>query len=256
MDKFNTLKLFIYEKKKYFLVFLVILLISLVSFSFIFLSKNKSEEIVAYSDVLETKNDVDNEDKSEEEVKEEYYFVDVKGYVNSPGVYSLLKGKRVVDAINQAGGLKTQADTSLLNLSREIRDEMVIIVYSKDEVNSYNKVEQKEEVKVEICQKEPINDACINDSDKDNFESSTNNENDLKEEINTSPEEEEKSEKININTATLEELMTLSKIGESKALAIIEYRNTKGNFKTIEEIKNVSGIGDTLFNTIKDNITV
>ena len=61
---------------------------------------------------------------------------------------------------------------------------------------------------------------------------------------------------ININTATLEELMTLSGVGESKALSIIEYRNNVGGFKSIEEIKNVSGIGDAAFEKIKNNITI
>ena len=67
---------------------------------------------------------------------------------------------------------------------------------------------------------------------------------------------EEKNQKVNINKASKEELMTLSKIGESKALAIIEYRETNGNFKSIEDIKNVSGIGDKLFEEIKEYITV
>ena len=61
---------------------------------------------------------------------------------------------------------------------------------------------------------------------------------------------------ININTATLEELMTLSGVGESKALSIIEYRNNVGGFKSIEEIKNVRGIGDAAFEKIKNNITI
>ena len=61
---------------------------------------------------------------------------------------------------------------------------------------------------------------------------------------------------ININTATKEELMTLSSIGEAKAEKIIEYRNLNGSFKTIEDIKNVSGIGDKLYDTIKAYITV
>ena len=62
--------------------------------------------------------------------------------------------------------------------------------------------------------------------------------------------------KLSINEASKEELMTLNGIGESKALSIIEYRNTNGSFKNIEEIKNVSGIGDAAYEKIKDNITV
>ena len=62
--------------------------------------------------------------------------------------------------------------------------------------------------------------------------------------------------KVSINTASKEELMTLSGIGEAKAGAIIEYREKNGNFASIEDIKNVSGIGDAIFEKIKDNITI
>ena len=61
---------------------------------------------------------------------------------------------------------------------------------------------------------------------------------------------------ININTASKEELMTLTGIGESKANDIINYRNTNGPFKSIEEITKVSGIGDNIHSQIKENITV
>lgn len=65
-----------------------------------------------------------------------------------------------------------------------------------------------------------------------------------------------KAGKININTATKEELMTLTGIGESKALNIIEYRETNGRFQTIEELKNISGIGTATFEKLKEQITV
>lgn len=258
MDKLNTIKLFFYEKKKYIIALSIVLLMLLISSFYLLIHHEKVEEIVTFSDTLEEKNELKEEGVMEKEDELEYYYVDVKGYVNSPGVYSLLKGKRVVDAINQAGGLRENADTSLLNLSREISDEMVIIVYSKEEMNSYGEKE-KEGSKAEICLSEPVNDACtIVPPKEDNDDEiiaegniilgENKEEKEDKEEVNQS--------KININEASIEELMTLSKIGESKALAIIEYRETNGCFKTVEEIKNVSGIGEALFNTIKDNITV
>ena len=78
-------------------------------------------------------------------------------------------------------------------------------------------------------------------------------------EVNNCVEEKNKEEsknKVNINTAGVEEFTTLSGIGEAKAKSIIEYRNSKDNFKSIDDIKSISGIGEALFNKIKDNITV
>ena len=174
--------------------------------------------------------------KKKEEVKEEIteYKVDIKGEVNSPGIYSLKVDSRVIDVINLAGGLTDNADTSVLNLSKKIEDEMVIIVYSREQVKDFAKTKEIEEqvlIKCEVYE-ELINGACIKKEEN--------------KEINT---------KVNINTATKEELMTLPGIGEAKAKDIIAYRE-KEAFTTIEDIKKVSGIGDSLFAKIKENITI
>jgi competence protein ComEA len=66
----------------------------------------------------------------------------------------------------------------------------------------------------------------------------------------------EEQAKININTATAEELSTLKEIGEKKSVAIMEYRENHGHFTKIEDIKNVKGIGDKIFEEIKDSITI
>ena len=66
----------------------------------------------------------------------------------------------------------------------------------------------------------------------------------------------ENNTKVNINTADINTLTTISGIGESKAKSIIEYRNTSGNFNKIEDIMNVTGIGESLFEKIKNSITV
>ncbi len=66
----------------------------------------------------------------------------------------------------------------------------------------------------------------------------------------------EEKANININTATAEELSTLKGIGEKKAASIMEYRENHGNFTKIEDIKNVKGIGDKIFEEIKDSITI
>ena len=117
---------------------------------------------------------------------------------------------------------------------------MVIIVYSKTEVADFHKTKEIEKQVEEQCQQKNeealINDACIK----------------TEEEV----KKEEKTGKISINNATKEELMTLPGIGESKAKEIINYREKNGPFKTVEDLKKVTGIGDNIFAQIKENITL
>ncbi len=174
------------------------------------------------------------EDTKEEKTEEIKVIIDIKGEVVNPGVYELTTQNNVNDAINMAGGLTKKSDTSNINLSKKLSDEMVIIVYSKEQIK---KMKEKDEI---VC--EPCNNACIKEDDEksklDNNENSKTN------------------SKININTATKEELLLLNGIGEAKAEAIIEYRTKNGNFTNVEDIKNVSGIGDAAFEKIKDQITL
>lgn len=117
---------------------------------------------------------------------------------------------------------------------------MVIIIYSKFQVQDFKKTKEIEVQVTEKCiQKDENalkNDACIT-SDS------------LKEEVKVNG-------KISLNKATKEELMTLTGIGEAKAKDIINYRDKNGGFKTIEDLKKVNGIGDSIFAKIKENITV
>lgn len=204
-------------------------------------------------------NNIVNENKTDEVI--EYIYVDIKGYVNKPGVYKVEKNgnKRIQDLITLAGGLKKDADTSIINLSTKLKDEMVVIIYSKKELDDFVKTKETLNNKVDICEKEEVkNDACICEDDiNNNFDSdNSNNEENKDNSQNNNPNNNETNSKVNINTASKELLMTLSGIGESKANAIITYRNEVGLFLTIEDIKNVSGIGDSAFEKIKDSITV
>ena len=182
---------------------------------------------------------IKKEKKEETIEKVEEYMVDIKGEVNNPGIYKLKKGSRVIDVVGEAGGLTESADTSVINLSKKITDEMVIIIYSRQEVENWVATKQQEEYLQKKCLLEEEgqveNDACIEEK--------------------TEPEEKQPSTMVNINTATKEELMTLPGIGETKAEAIIYY-SKKTPFKKIEDLKNVSGIGDSTFEEIKSNITV
>ena len=214
-------------------IFLILLGISIVLVGVIFvLYENyytKNEEVIDIFKDKEEKVVVEEESDTLKDKEIEKVVVDIKGMVANPGVYEVSSSSRVNDVIELAGGLLSDADTSLINLAKIVSDEMTIIIYSNEEVL----LKYKEEVCVCDC---PLisNDACIDSSD-----SGTNN-----------------SNLININTASIEELMKVSGIGESKAAAIIKYREENGKFKTIEDIMNVSGIGESLFEKIKNYITV
>lgn len=154
--------------------------------------------------------------------------VDVKGMVKKAGVYELAKDSIVNDAIKKAGGLTSKADTTNVNLSKSLTNEMVIYIPKKEEVT-----------------KSTVNDALV---DKSNSVGFIDNE--------SSNETTNTTTKVNINTATLKDLITLNGIGESKAQAILEYRTKNGNFKTLEDLKKVSGIGEAAYEKIKDNICI
>lgn len=195
------------------------------------------EKSTTKSEIIEESSLVKKKEKQQEikeEIKEEYK-VDIKGEVQFPGMYSLLKDSRVIDVIEKAGGLTENADISVINLSKKIQDEMVIIIYSREEVINFEKTKEVEKQVLSMCEQKDenslFNNACINTSTQT-------------------------SGKISLNTATVEELMTLNGVGESKAKDIINYRKKNGPFSSIEEIMNITGIGESLFAKIKEDITV
>lgn len=181
------------------------------------------------SKVIETKEMEDvliKEEKNYEVIK-----VDIKGAVNKPGVYEVIESARVIDVIEIAGGLTKKANTDYINLSKTVENEMIIWIYTNDEIKDFIKQDIIYEYIEKECNCPDVStSACINNNDNNN-------------------------KLININKATKEELMTITGLGETKALSIIEYRlNTP--FSKIEDIKNVTGIGDSLFEKIKNYITV
>ena len=198
---------------------------------FIYFYLNNKDDESDKNIVVEEKIEV--EKTTEKDVK--YLKVDIKGEIVIPGIYSLEEGSRVIDAINMAGGLTENANTSVINLSKKVIDEMVIIIYSNDQINNFIETKEREKYLQNKCiqgdENSLVNGACI--------DSSSNS-----------------SGKININTATKEELMTLPGIGDAKAQDIVDYRNTNGNFNSIEDIINISGIGESIYSKIKENIIV
>lgn len=243
-----------YERYRDYILFLVLLIFMFISSAFIFWY---------FSDNLSSvRKEMKKNDESSlvfEEHKNEL-IVDIKGEVKKPGVYVLEDGKRVIDVIRKAGGFTKYADSSVNNLSMKLKDEMVIIIYSKNDVKDYLNTKKSEEIKTQICQsKEIINESCI-----DNNASGSNTDNKSSDDKNITDnsasnkdnnlENIDSNKLISINTASIEELMTLPSIGESKAAAIVEYRKTK-RFEKIEDVMEVSGIGDKLYEKIKDYIT-
>ena len=222
------------DKYKAIIILTILALLLLSSLLYTFLRPNKKEEII--EPIIE--------EEKVEVIVEEKIKVDIKGSVKEPNVYEMNNGDRVIDVINKAGGLKEEANTEYINLSKKLVDEMIIIIYSNNQVDKF-KEEEKEIIYIEYECKCPdnINDTCISKDD-------TVNTNGVKEESST----EVKDNLVSINKGTIDELMTLSGIGESKAKAIIEYRETNGEFKSLEDIMNVSGIGESAYSKIKDNI--
>lgn len=194
----------------------MILLCIFILICYIKLNKNNEEETLTLNEITEKTTKENNEKQ----------YIDIKGSVKKPGVYEIKKNDRVIDAINMAGGLLKNANTSNVNLSQKLTSEMVIYISNNNEIkNDNNKINCDTKCKVEVIE---VNN-CVDENNKEN--------------------------KININTATVEDFTNLNGIGESKAKSIIQYRETNGDFKSIEDIKNISGIGESLFNKIKDNIT-
>lgn len=235
-------------EKYYYLIVIFLLLITIV-IVLVKPSKKVTNVVKEYS----SNNIQDLSSTDDSKIK-----VEIKGMVLNPGVYELESNKRVNDLIEVSGGFLENANTDYLNLSKKLKDEMIIIVYSNEEINSFknNNDSKYENIKIECNCPDTINDACIDigdishennityeNDDKDNADDNKSNISDI-------------GSKISINEASIEELTKVSGIGSSKAKSIIEYRKQNGNFKTIEDIMNVSGIGKSLFEKIKDYITV
>lgn len=233
----------IYEDYKEYILFIVTIIIVLLLSGTIFYYFSK--QMKQLNKKIEERPVVEVQNKKDSNKE---FIVDIKGEVKTPGVYIMEENSRVIDVVKKAGGFTSEASSFVNNLSMKIKDEMVIIIYSKKEISDYLKTKEKEEQIIEKCTNDIIkNDTCIDTKEKEETKTGTTKK-------QTTKKEEETNKLVSINTATKEELMTISGIGESKAEAIIEYRKTK-KFETIEEIKEVPGIGDSLFEKIKDYIT-
>lgn len=227
----DTIKEWLEEKKEYIPwgIVAVLILFHLTGF----LDKGKEEEIdeldipeeLFYEENSDIAENLQAAETSSEETEEaqndepQYIFVDIKGAVQAPGVYEMASDDRVVDLIDKAQGFNEEADATQINLAQKIEDQMMVYIPKEGEVVEEN-----------LLQASPSSDSAASSENQEGV--------------------------ININTANISGLMTLNGIGEKKAQSILDYREENGSFQTIEDIKNISGIGDKSFENIKDSITV
>lgn len=193
------------------------------------------EEVPAETRAAEASDDEEKEQeavkevpaKNEAEMKPEVVSVYVCGAVNAPGVYELPAGSRLYQAVEAAGGMREDADRNYLNLAMELIDGEKLQVPTKEEVQAGLAVD-----------------------------TSAGSGQTVGEEQSGSQAGAAAGRLVNINTADAELLMTLPGIGEAKAKSIIDYRTDKGPFGKIEDIMNITGIKQSVYEKIKDAICV
>lgn len=208
-------------KKQKIVVYIIAVIVAIGMIYFIY-NNNQVKNDDVEKDILVSNTSTKEEEKNEQE----QIVVHVTGSVKSPGIVKLTDGSRIEDAIEAAGGLTENADISKVNLAYVLEDGIKIKIPSSSEEDIGD------------------GDVLIDGS----------GENVVEEDDSQSTNQNGKG--ININKADETELQTLPGIGASLASRIVEYRKQNGKFANIEDIKNVSGIGDSKFSNIKDLITV
>ncbi len=198
------------------IIIAVTVLFIMVSGIYYSISFGKSREAVFIADEIKTEDTVESitEDVEEDIELPKEIYVHICGQIHADGVYCLEEESRIMDVVEMAGGFTEKAAKDYVNLAQKLTDGQRIYIPALDEVE----------------------------------------ENDLFTDDGGNEQQSQESAKININTADKETLMTLTGIGEAKAEAIIRYREENGGFHSIEEIKQIEGIKDGVFNKIKDEI--
>lgn len=204
------------NKQKIIIAIILTIILLVIGYYIWDITQNNSEIIEDYDE----QNIEDIEDNTKISQNTEI-IIHIAGAVENEGIQKLPENSRVADAIEAAGGLTSDANVNCINLAQKIADgQKIYIPFNNEEETS---VEKMSEVNIQ----EPVQ---IIDNTTEKL--------------------------VNINTATQTELETLSGIGTSTATKIINYRKENGKFKSIEDIKNVSGIGESKYENIKNNITI
>ena len=166
-------------------------------------------------------------------------YVDACGAVVNPGVYELSSDSRVFQAIEKAGGYLPGAAASYLNRARSLYDGQQIYVPTQEEVDSQT---------IPLTQDETAQDGVVQEGTAQTGTAADN--------TADGTETTQAGQRINLNTADVSQLSTLTGVGESKAMAIIAYREENGPFTSIEDIMNVPGIKEGTYEKIKDKIAI
>lgn len=216
------------ENSKKIMLSIILISIILILFIIYMLNTNSNDEIFLESLTVggnTAESNVVENLEAEEELETEKIAIHIIGEVKKEGIVYLEASSRIVDAIKEAGGATKEADLSQINLAYELQDGQKIYIPNKNEkISEYITMSSGNNVIIE--------------------------------ENNSSAETERKENKVNINTANVNELDNLPGIGPSLAQRIIEYREENGKFKSIEELQNVKGIGEAKYSDIKDNVTI
>ena len=217
------MKKFVEKKKTIFLIIVILAVLLIMVYYYFYSSKYEyiTEEENFFSELQINNNSIEIEEdidlKESEEQNKNLISIHIAGAVETEGVVEIEEESRVIDIIEEAGGLTEEADLSDVNLAYMVKDGQKIYIPSIDD-----------EEDIEIISAEMLG----------------------------SNEEEDDNVIININTATQTELEELPGIGPSIASSIITYRKENGKFNNIEELKNVSGIGEAKYNKVKNNICI
>ena len=196
------------------IIIISVLLVVIIAGFFIYLYQNHSTD---YS-FLEISESTVNSEVSN--VLEEKIVIHIAGQVANPGIVELKDGARIVEAIEAAGGVTSDANLEKINLAYVLEDGMKVYIPS------------------------------IADDDENNYVTTGSSG------VSSNSNNATQTLKININTASVDDFSKIPGIGSSIASRIVEYRKENGKFSTVEDIKNVSGIGDAKFNNIKNYIYV
>lgn len=241
------------KKNKIIYIFICIIIVILCVIILFFLDKkDASSEGYNYLEISEESINSDTTENNNTEVQNNIY-IHIMGEVKNPGVVIAKEGDRIKDIIEKAGGTTEKADLKNINLAYKVEDGQKINIPNIDENKNENVLQEKDDEK---------NKSTTNNTNNTNNKNAKNV-NHITKSSGTNVivdgnnnDDESKSSKVNINTATQTELETLNGIGPSTASKIIKYRNEKGKFKKIEDIKNVSGIGEAKFKKIEADIMV